>query len=221
MKKIFVLIIGFSLTIFFFLRECYAFDNGDFQYWCSGKVSAELSTNWKCDLEEELRFGDNARDFYFRHTDLGFTYSGIASWLDIGIHYRHINVEEREKWKTEKRPHLNAILKGKLFDVSLNNRGRFEYRNREDSENYWRYRNKFTVKFPFKFTKYHIQPYIADEIFYDFNQNSLNGNRFYSGINIELVKHLKAEVYYLWLIGKKDDKWIDLHVFGTKLKISF
>jgi len=219
MKKRVFLAIAFSSMVS--LCSCYAFDNGDFQYWNNESISCTINKDWKMNLEEEFRFGDDAKDFYYRHSDLGVTYSGLADWLDVGINYRHIFEEKNSKWKEENRPHLNATLKGKLFDCSFSNRGRFEYRNRETSEEYWRYRNKFTIKLPFKLTKFQIRPYIADEIFIDFDEEELNRNRLYGGFNLKLFKYLKADFFYLWQSSEKNDKWNDLHILGTKLKIYF
>lgn len=51
--------------------------------------------------------------------------------------------------------------------------GDFQYWNRENADSFWRYRNKITIKFPLKSTKFEIQPYLADEIFVDFDQEEL------------------------------------------------
>ena len=84
-------------------------------------------------LEEEFRFGDDGGNFYYQHSDLGLIYSGISDWVDVGINYRHVFLEKDSDWKQENRPHLNATVKCKLLDFSLSNRGRLEYRNREDA----------------------------------------------------------------------------------------
>ncbi|MBL7132052.1 MAG: DUF2490 domain-containing protein [Candidatus Omnitrophica bacterium] len=215
----------FFLSILVFLVSfcsfCFAFDDGDYQYWNTESVSWKINDDWKMSLEEEFRFGDNGSNLYYQHSDLGLIYSGIADWLDVGINYRHIFEEKNSKCKQENRPHLNADVKWKLFDFNFSNRGRLEYRNREDAENFWRYRNKFTIKPPVKFTNLEIQLYIADEIFYDFDDETLNRNRFYSGFNFTIFKNLKADIFYLWESTEKGKNWNDLHILGTKLKICF
>ena len=218
MKK-FILAIGLLLRMF--LCNCYAFDDGDFQYWNSESVSVKINKDWKIGLEEEWRFGDDAGDFYYQHSDLGLAYSGFANWFDLGINYRHIFEKKSSKWRVENRPHLNATLKWKLLDFGFSNRGRFEYRSRKDTEDFWRYRNKFTIKTPFKLTKFEIQPYVANEIYYDFDQGAFNRNRLYGGLGFKIFKHLKAEIFYLWQSSEKNNKWSNLNSLGTKLKISF
>lgn len=201
--------------------DCFAFDDGDFQYWNTESISKKINDDWKVSLEQEFRWGDNASNPYYNHSDLGVTYSGLAKWLDLGLNYRHIYEEKSDKWKMENRPHINAAVKWKLSDISFSNRGRLEYRNRDDADNYWRYRNKFSIKPPLKLTKLEIQPYIADEIFYDFDVETLNRNRLYGGLSFKIFKNLKGEIYYMWERTEKSDKWSDSNILGTKLKISF
>lgn len=209
------------ITVLFLCPKIFAFDDGDFQYWNTESISKKLSQHWEVTLEEEFRWGDNASNPYYNHTDLGFNYSGFATWLELGLNYRHINEDKNSDWQVENRPHINATLKCSIYDIVFSSRARLEYRNREDAENYWRYRNKFNIKLPLKLTALKIQPYIADEIFYDFDVETLNRNRLYGGFSFKIVKNLKGEVYYLWETTEKSDKWNDAHVLGTKIKLSF
>lgn len=219
LRQNFLIVILF-LIVFLFPYRCYAFDDGDFQYWNSESISVKINQDSAIKLEEEFRFGDDGGNFYYQHSDLGLTYSGLAEWLDISLNYKYIFEEKKSKWKEENRPHLNAALKWELFDFSFSNRGRFEYRNREDAENYWRYRNKFTIKLPFKLTKFEIQPYIADEIFMDFDKKDLNRNRVYLGFKMKFLKNLKGEIFYLRQ-STKSSKWKDYNVLGTSLSLVF
>ncbi len=215
--KIIILVIGIIISVSY----AFAADDGDFQYWDTEGISWKLGQDWKIELEEEMRLGDNGGNFYYEHLDLGLTYSGLAEWLDLGLNYRQVSEKKSGKWKEENRPHMNATLKWELWDFGFSNRSRFEYRNIEDADNSWRYRNKLTVKLPLKLTKFEIQPYVADEIFYDFDKETLNRNRLYTGFSFKLFKDLKSEIYYLWQSSEKDDKWSDINVLGTKFKMSF
>jgi len=209
------------IFIVFCLKICFASDDGEFQYWNTESVSTKLNDDWKIRLEEELRLGDDGGNLYYQHSDLGFTYSGLTDWLDLGFNYRQIFEKKSGEWKEEQRPHLNAVVKWKWLDYGFSNRVRFEYREREDSQDYWRYRNKFTIKFPLKFSKFEIQPYIADEIFYDFNCEELNRNRFYSGFGLKLLDNLKGEIFFLWQSSQSNDEWSDIYALGTKLQLTF
>lgn len=164
--------------------------------------------------------GDNGGNLYYQHTDLGIGYSGLAKWLDIGLNYRLVYEKSNSKWEYENRPHLNIWLKLDLGSFNLSDRHRFEFRDKEEGNDGWRYREKFTLKFP-KFTKLELQPYIADEIFVDFDKEQLNRNRLYFGADFRIYKSLMGELFYLWQNSKSSGKWSDCNVLGTKLKLAF
>lgn len=221
LKKMLLRIITVFTLLLGIWNISFAFDNRDFQYWNTETVSWKINDLVSAKAETEFRFGDNGGNFYYQHTDLGFTYSGIAEWLDLGINYRQIYEKKNGRWQYENVPHLNATLKTKLLNYPIGNRSRFEYKAKEDAEDYWRYRNKTTIKTPFKLTTLEIQPYIADEIFYDYNLGLLNRNRLYGGFAFRIFKDLKGDIFYLWQASKKSGTWTDTNVAGTKLTLSF
>ena len=85
-----------------------------------------------------------------------------------------------------------------------------------------RYRNKLTVKAPWKVTPLQLQPYFSDEVFFSFGgPNVFNQNRVSVGLGMNLGKRVKAEMYFLLQSSKSSGKWSDTNVLGTKLKIAF
>ena len=218
-RKVFVFAIVAMMLLL--TKACFAFEDGDFQYWSTASLAYKIRKNWKIKVEEELRFGDSVSDFYYEHTDAGITYSGIAEWIDLGMNYRLVFEEKKGDWKYENRPHGNVTLKYTLEGFKLSDRNRLEYRDKEDSKDGWRYRNKFTVKYPITVEKFEFSPYVADEIFMDFIEEKLNRNRLYAGIDFKILKNLKVDVFYLWQISEKDGNWKSYNVVGTKLKLAF
>ncbi|MFC1667685.1 DUF2490 domain-containing protein [Candidatus Omnitrophota bacterium] len=217
-------IFAFTLALIApFSRTCLAFDDEDWQYWATVKVSTKLSDEWKAGIEEEFRRGDDMSNPYYNHADVGFSYSGLADWFVFSLNYRHIKEEKSNDWKTEYRPHLNGTIKWEWQDFSFSNRSRFEFRERQDADEVWQYRNKISAKFPISFTKHKIQPYIADETFFDSDSKELNRNRLYSGLSFKIFKSLKGDIFYLWQRSKSSSsgKWTDYNVVGTKLKLTF
>ena len=209
------------VVLLFLSNKLFAFSDGDFQYWNTESLSVKLADDWKIAAETEFRFGDDVSDFYYQHTDAGITYSGLADYIDIGLNYRYVLEESGSDWDYESRPHLNFTLKTKIEEFKISNRSRFEYRDKEKSSSSWRYRNKLTIKFPIKLTKLNIKPYIADEIFVDFDAEDLNRNRLYAGLGFNIYKNLNGDIYYLWQASKSSGKWKDTNVIGTKLKLAF
>ena len=202
-------------------RVCFGFDDGDFQYWATAKARFDINKDWYGTVAEEFRIGDDAERLYYRHTDLGVVTS-LADWLTLGFNFRHISERGTGRdWKWENRPHLNLSFKWKLGDLALSDRSRFEYRDKYNAKDMWRYRNKFTVKFPLELTPLKLKPYVAEEIFIDLDQSGINRNRFYSGFSLKLSKSLSGNIYYLWQASKANHSWNDIHVLGTQLEFRF
>ena len=82
------------------------------------------------------------------------------------------------------------------------------------------YRNKLTIEFP-KLTTLQLQPYIADEVFINFDREGYNNNRFYAGFEINLTKTIEADIFYMWQSTRSDGGRKDINVLGFKLEIAF
>ncbi len=217
-----ILIVFLILEIFLaaLSLRTYAFDDGDFQVWNTDAEELKISKSLKITLEEEFRFGDNANNFYYHHYDLGFVYD-LNKYLNLGMGYRHIYEKKSGKFKEENEPYGMATLFWGLAGFKFDDRSRLEYRHFDYQLDAWRYRNKLNIKFPWKFSKMEIQPFLADEVFLNLNGIDLNQNRFFSGLGFNLTKNLKAEIYYLLQTSKSAHKWTDANVLGTKIKLSF
>lgn len=203
-------------------KTCFAYDEGDFQYWSSVGVSFDINKDWEVTFEEQFKLGENAGHLYQHHSDLGFVYKGFADWIDLGFNYRLVREKDSsDKWRQENRPHLNVTLKRKLFDLDLSSRSRLEYRDKEDKKDLWRYRNKVTLKLPLELTKLKLKPYLADEVFFNLDEEGYNKNRVYAGASFKLTKNIKGEIFYLWQSSRYDGGRKDINVIGTKLKFAF
>lgn len=199
--------------------------DGDFQYWNTEAIEGKISGKWKAYVEGDFRFGDDASEFYYQHTHLELGYK-VFDWLEIAPAYRQVwelftsTKEEDEDWFTEYRPMINATLKHKWEGWDLSDRNRFEFRQFEVKDDVFRYRNKITVKSPWKWTAWAINPFIADELFFQ-EDAGFNRNRLQVGVGMKIIEHLEGEIFYLWQTSEKGDDWIDFHVLGTKLKFKF
>jgi hypothetical protein len=200
---------------------CFASDD-NFEYWATARTSFNINKDWECTFEEELRFKDGGGELYYHHSDLGFVYKSLADWIDLGVNFRKVySKDSKGKWTQEDRPHLNATLKGKVFGLDVSDRSRLEYRDRENEKDVWRYRNKVTVKLPVELTGLKLQPYVAEEVFINLDEEGFNRNRLYSGFSVNVSKKVKGDIYYLWQTSKSDGKWNDINVIGTGLRFYF
>lgn len=191
----------------------FGFDDGDWQFWNSEVIEASLNKNCRIKLEEEFRFGDDAQQFYYQHSDLGFIFNFTKKW-DFSINYRQIYEKKNDSWKRENRPHINLIYKFKLANLKVKKRMRLEYRIKE-KDDYFRYRDKLSINLT-TFGK--IIPYIADEIYWDFDQRKLNRNRLYLGLKVKFSSKLAGNIFYLWQRSKKANNWLDYNILGFKFK---
>lgn len=200
---------------------CAAYET-DFENRSSLDLIFGINKNWDFEFQEELRLNDGGGNLYYDFSDFGLTFKGLADWLELGFNFRKIYEKDNcGKWAEEDRPHFNVTVKGKLLNLDLSDNSRIEYRDREEMKDVWRYRNKFTVKFPVEWTPLKMKPYIADEIFVDFYGQGLNRNRLFAGFSINLADNTKFDIFYLWQSTRADEAWDDVHALGTKLTLSF
>jgi hypothetical protein len=202
-------------------RPCFAFNDEGFQYWNTAEVSFGINKDWKVEVEEELRLGDEGGNLYYHHTDLGFVYENFAQGVDLGFNCRQVFEKDSEgTWRRENRPHLNVTLKAKLLDLELSSRSRFEFRDRENKEDIWIYRNEVTMEFPWALTDLKLKPYVAEEIFVILDPGKYLGDRLYAGMYLDISENMQADFYYLWQLKRLRDIQ-DIHVFGFRLKFRF
>lgn len=218
-----MLVKGIVLTLFFAIVsiKAFAYDDGDFQVWNTDVEEFKINKVLKMALEEEFRWGNNAQQFYYHHYDAGLFYTLNKYW-SIGGGYRQMYELKSGAFKIENEPYLTVTLFLEKNGFAFDSRNRLEYRHFDYQSDSWRYRNKFTLKFPWKFSGMQIQPFLSDEILVGFGSaNQLNQNRFYSGIGMNPTKNLKAELYYLLVSTRNGGVWTDANVLGTKLKVAF
>lgn len=194
----------------------YGAHDGDFQYWNSETLVLQPAPDWQFALNEAFRFRDNRGEFFYQHSELRVIYSGLPKWFEVGAAWRFI-FEKKKTWLNENRPALQATLKGSFYNFRVSNRSMFEYRIREKSTDYWRYRNKTTLRPPFKMTRFNIQPYGAEETFFDFESRKMNRHRVYAGVETNLLKHVRADIFYMIQASTNGD-WEYDHIVGTEVK---
>jgi len=210
-------IIGVCAAIMFvgMFSTSYAFDNGDVQYWNGESVKVKFSEHTSVTVEEEFRFGENAGTMYHNHTDVGVGYR-MNDYLQFGANYRQVFSKKGKDWDTEYRPHVNltVVYPADLFTVK--SRNRMEYRIVESHDDYFRYRNKFSLEVPLPMDILNFTPYVADEIYYDLDKGEMNKNRVYAGLKVKITANIRADIFYM-RESSKSGKWKETNVFGSSL----
>lgn len=116
---------------------------------------------------------------------------------------------------------MNVIVSWYGGRFSFQNRSRLEYRNREEGEDIWRYRNRLQVVLPVVKPGFPVVPYIAEEVFIDLDGEGLNQNRIYIGGKIPLGNRVQLDAFYLWKASEKDDDWEDTSIVSLTVSLGF
>lgn len=221
MKKIVLIVVVVILLLSF---NAFAYDDGDFQIWNTDVEEVQLKKDLKLVFEQEFRWGNNSSEFYYQHYDAGLAYALNKAW-SVGAGYRQIYARSstNNPWQAESSPYAFVTYSTEFARFKFEDRNRLEYQYYSFQNDTGRYRNKFTVKAPWKFTKWEIQPFVGEEIFIMIgNGQGFNQNRVSGGFAISPMKNLKAEIYYMLLSSKSSTGiWKDYNVLGTKIKVSF
>lgn len=199
-----------------------AYEAGGFEYRSINNFDVELNKDWKTVFQQEMHFGNDGGHLYYQHYDLGLIYKGLGDWIDVGLNFRKgFKEDSADDWLQENRTHLNVTLKQKLGDIDVSMRNRLEFRDFENAEDRWRYRNKVTFKLPYELTSLKLKPYIADEIFINLNEEGYSANRLYGGLSFKLFDNIKTSVFYFWQSSRANPGRNDTHAIGTKLVFAF
>ena len=117
----------------------FAYADGDGQVWLTKSIEGTLHTfdsdkieRLTVKLEGEWRFGDDARELFYQHADLGFTLKKcLVPWFDLGLNYRqvweykHRSAEDGGNyWLDEYRPHINGTINVTLSNWKFKNNSR-------------------------------------------------------------------------------------------------
>ena len=199
----------------------YAYDNGDFQIWNTDDQDVKIGNATKLTLEEEFRYGNTASELFYQHYDWGFAWA-FDKRFELALGYRLVLEKYNHKWLETDEPYTILTWRQDIWKFKFDDRNRIEYRHFRFAPDQARYRNRFTLKYPFDFRSIRIAPYISDEIFVSSNGTGFNQNRFQSGIELELTKYVKFDIsYMLQSLRSKGDKWYEANALWLKNKIAF
>lgn len=194
----------------------------DFSYWMKAKFLVPITAQWVLGFEQKVGFEDEGRRLGHHTQDFSLGRTNAKGWLKLygAVKTAHALTDERDDWIHEFRPHINIAVLSKFQGIDLVNRSRLEYRNFEADDKVWRFRHKLRVDSPVTFTPLQIEPYVAEEIFYNFNADRLYGNRVQAGLFIPLHERVRLDLFYLWRVRKEDDnEWSDANVIGSYFRI--
>jgi hypothetical protein len=202
----------------------------DVQFWPEGNITAKLAPHWRAKFGTQSRLDDRGVPVE-EHSDLGFAYTGIGEWLDLGVNYRVIfRKVAGEEWTSETRPHINATARFRLLGLAFSNRVRLEYNSLEKLSDFGTLRNKLSLNPPVylaparerPFLPHHkIRPFASYELFYFTDGGGVNRHRFQGGMSISFTDRVFLDLYYLRQENTATIGESGLNVVGANLKLLF
>jgi hypothetical protein len=211
-----------------------AWAGSDWQAWIDQAVSKGLTERLTVRVAQSFRYSFDESQLATYYLEAGGTWAA-RSWLSLGAGYRQ-QVDRREsRWIGENRPFADAILRWNIRSVAISDRNRIEYRNREEQDDIFRYRNKLTVQYNAWEPGFGLKPYAAAEAFIDESANlkERNRTRFTLGIRTDPDRHLLRNVEASWTQSlamdysvtvqrtKKDGDWADEYIAGVQAGWNF
>ncbi len=182
----------------------------------SGKKTEKLSGFFS----GNLRIGQNSRHFADERIGFGLELK-INKYLSVSPSYLYrAGQPTKNKKEYEHRVRFDINLEKKFKYFSLKDRNRIEYRIRNSKDDTTRYRNKFQLKVPIKYgdNKELFAPFVADEPYYDFRQDTWFRNEFSVGISKKLNKSTSADFFYMIQSNKNVTTLKQVDIFGINLK---
>jgi len=196
----------------------------DIQYRSSIGMTKQIAAQWKLAFNDGIRFRAGDHELHYADSDMGLDYSGLAPWLDVSFYLKWSTQEDDDgHWQQEVRPVWNATVKHEFLGVTLMDRSRIEYRERQVDKDAWRYRNELKAEMPFTLTPLKLKPYCADEIWFRLDGTGFYKNRVVAGVTLPISERVTGNVYYYWdkVTDDGDVDWEEHNVIGFKLNVAF
>jgi len=222
MKKI----IGFFFALFVLSAPVFASiaKDGDVGFWIRTDIEKKLTEKWKMNLGEEIRFREHAGMTY-EDTHIGTSWLACKYFL-MGADYLQVR-QTRQKgkkdiWYWEALPRIFLTPQITLKGWKIEGRNMLEFRFKEETRDSLRYRQQVALTAPWKWTRFEIQPYAFDELFFETHRDGLTENRLFSGFKVHFWKPLYGTIGYMRQSSKSSaGDWRDSNIFVTTVKAAF
>lgn len=182
--------------------------DSDFQVWNETTISVPIKKSKDESGKESdklslvflgtLRLGQNRLFPVDARIGAGIDYK-INKYFSFSPTYYYRRAEAvRGRKEYEHRIRFDLTVSEKWKRFSIKDRNRIEYRIRNSRSDSVRYRNKFTLTIPIKRDGKEIfAPFIADEIYYDFQAKEFSTNEISIGISKKFNDNFSADFFYV------------------------
>lgn len=218
------------LVTFFCIAASHAEDQ--FEMRLNGAAALSLGEYWKATASIESSFAENG-DKTQHYADLGFVYTRIANWFDVGANFRSVYSRLTDNlWVDENRYYLNFIARHQLFNIGFNHRVRLEYNqwNSDRIDDFGTFRYRISVNPPFEYdisrekmilNDYKVRPYGSYEIALDTIDNEISSHTGKIGLSSILSERAVLNLYYSYSKRLSQITEGDLHAIGLEITLIY
>lgn len=191
----------------------------DWQYWNQLVCKHEFNDRLSLDIASEQKWRDDASDFYLYSVFLVPTMR-LTKNVSLGAGYRRERKEGEDSWTTENRFLLPLTLKWAVKEWAIQLRSQLEYRDLENEQDRWRFRERIRLSHPVDIGKFTVTPFVSEELFYDLTVGRAEQNRAVVGLSIPWGKHMTLAVFYMNKTERNGD-WSSANILGTEVAVRF
>jgi hypothetical protein len=212
MKKSLYLFCG--LIILFWVSAGQLRAAADFEYWSKYNLTFPLKGKFSLYLEPQFKFLDNVGFYYFKGY-VGPIVTLNKKWK-LAFLYAYKDKKKKNIWEKEDLLYLDGVSKLNLGKVIIDTRLRGEY---SLSKEEWvtRVRVKLSKNKLLKFKA--LQPFIEEEIFYNFRSKEFYENRASLGITFKFQAKAKLSLSYLLNSKLTGQDWNNTNVLVSSISI--
>jgi Protein of unknown function (DUF2490) len=191
------MVVGFSLS-------ARATDNPYYRY--TNSFTKAINQDWSISLYTEFdtyNFNEthaptNSHDLHAINPELTANYAGAAPWVDLGAGIGYWDSKSNGSWEDSTYPIVYATFKKTMFGLEFSDRNRLDA---EIPEHYKGegpvYRNAFTIATEKKWTSLELQPFVSNEIFYNFRAKYMSDNQAFVGFNFKITKDIHSSLSFM------------------------
>jgi hypothetical protein len=169
----------------------------DNQIWTETQLAIPLDKKINLVLLGIVRFGRDVSRPVNERIGAGVSFK-VGKYLTLFPFYLHVATQPTALvHSTEDRITLEAAFKFPARRFMIGDRNRVEFHDPGLGPNFTQYRNRMQIEHPLKLNSLEIDPFVADEVFYDSILKAWFRNRFYVGAIKRINKYFTLELYYV------------------------
>lgn len=181
------------LLIVLFMPSVHAEDDWGSSY--NLLLKKAINEEWFLLSRSNLATRRDNEQLFLGYSGVSLGYQINKEW-SIRAGYRLARFRIGDDWRTERRPLVEAYYGRMNNGWRLTSRSRIEFRQPVWRENDVRLRQEFTATTPYKLTRFEMQPFVENEIFYSTRNNWVEANWATAGLSFFPVDKTKIKAGY-------------------------